>query len=346
MRLFSHFESSDCQSMSRESYRKVSNLDRDRLINCFENNRDWITLAEELGIKRQTARSIILVYQKSGWRTKLPKGGNRSKSISDEQLQKVTDYIAEKPTINLAEMVSKLRVDFPEWQPCSVQTMSRVLDGQLITLKISRTVTDQWNTQRTKELRQSYAQWMMSEGLQKNLIYCDEFGSNIWTARTQAWSQKGERAVRVVQGQRGQNLTTSIAISPEWGLVHWKFIRGGMTKSKFSDFVSKASELIDSSFILIYDNATSHIGAPHMKEGQDHKLLPPYSPFLNPTERAISCVKAAVKRLITQPDVQLHLSDRNAAQQANISLQEHRLLILQEILSESFMEITQFKCRQ
>ena len=149
--------------------------------------------------------------------------------------------------------------------------------------------------------------------------------------------------MRIVEGQRGQNLTTCIAISPQWGLVHWMFIRGGMTKARYCDFVS---EVIDSPFTLIYDNATSHIDAPRMKDGQDHKLLPPYSPFLNPTERAISCVKAAVKRRLTEPAAQEELANRNAAQQANISLQKHRLRTLQEIVSGSFVEVAQFTCSQ
>ena len=41
------------------AYDKVSNQDRERLIVCFEANGGWLTLAEQLTIKRQTAASII-----------------------------------------------------------------------------------------------------------------------------------------------------------------------------------------------------------------------------------------------------------------------------------------------
>ena len=41
----------------------------------------------------------------------------------------------------------------------------------------------------------------------------DECGFNIWTARTHGRSYKGQRAVRVVCGQRGQNLSLLMADS-------------------------------------------------------------------------------------------------------------------------------------
>ena len=45
------------------------------------------------------------------------------------------------------------------------------------------------------------------------------------------------------KGQRDRNLVLCLATSPTWGLVYWKFIRGGMTKETFSDILSELSEL-------------------------------------------------------------------------------------------------------
>ena len=185
----------------------------------------------------------------------------------------------------------------------------------------------------------------MDDGLQQNVIFCDEMGCNVWTARSQGRSRRGDRSVIQVAGQRGQNLTACIAISSRLGFIHCKFIRGGMTKELFSDFCSEVSVLVAENFILICDNATSHKNPSSMDNGEV-RFLPPYSPFLNPTERAISCLKASLKRKITEPDIQRQFANREAARRNNIPLQEHRLRILQEKIEESTIEITEEKCRQ
>ena len=48
---------------ARGPYNRVENQDRIRIIEAFENDgTDYIQVAETLGIKRQTARSIVSVY--------------------------------------------------------------------------------------------------------------------------------------------------------------------------------------------------------------------------------------------------------------------------------------------
>ena len=39
-------------------------------------------------------------------------------------------------------------------------------------------------------------------------------------------------------------------------------------------------------------------------------MLPPYSPFLNIVEQAISCLKAAIKADILRPEIQRRMNDR------------------------------------
>ena len=45
--------------MPRGPYNSAIQLDRDCLINAFEENQDWLTLAHQLEIKRQTARTVF-----------------------------------------------------------------------------------------------------------------------------------------------------------------------------------------------------------------------------------------------------------------------------------------------
>ena len=62
----------------RVRYRLISNEDRGRLVDAFEkNNLNYIELADTLGIKRATARSIVATYLREGRRDKIPRGGAR-----------------------------------------------------------------------------------------------------------------------------------------------------------------------------------------------------------------------------------------------------------------------------
>ena len=125
---------------NRGEYAKISDVDRERLINCFEENGDWIDLTKKINIKVQTARSIIMTFKKEGRRKQLGRGGNRPKSLSSEQVETLIRIIEEKPTVTLKEMIGELSNIYPTWIPCSPQTVSRVLDGSFISLKLLREI--------------------------------------------------------------------------------------------------------------------------------------------------------------------------------------------------------------
>jgi hypothetical protein len=57
-------------------------------------------------------------------------------------------------------------------------------------------------------------------------------------------------------------------------------------------------------------------------------MLPPYSPFRNIVEQAISALKSGIKNDISQPQIQLEMQNRQRAQEKNIPLGEYRKRIL------------------
>ena len=57
-------------------------------------------------------------------------------------------------------------------------------------------------------------------------------------------------------------------------------------------------------------------------------MLPPYSPFLNIVENAISALKAAIKNDISRPEIQLEMNNRVMARQAPIPLGEYEKQVL------------------
>ena len=62
--------------------------------------------------------------------------------------------------------------------------------------------------------RVDYTNWFMNHAIVRHCVFVDECGCNIWTARSHGRARQGERAYRQVCGQRGRNLTVTMAISP------------------------------------------------------------------------------------------------------------------------------------
>lgn len=325
--------------------RALNELDRERLIEAYEKGNDHISLADAMGIKRRTAYRIIADFKRSGKRKAFKGGGAPPKKMTEEMKETLVHFVEEKPTATLSEMRAFLLREYPEVE-VSQSTIRRHLEGALITLKLLRSVPISWISDEVKDERAEFSRWMLSEGITKNLVYLDECGYNLWTARTQGRASRGQRAIRIVDRQRGKNLTLCLAVSPAHGLVHHFFVEGGMTKEKFSDFLSELSTLFaETDLCIVFDNAPPHRDPPLLQhESHETRALPRYSPFLNITENAISCAKSYAKQELSAPETQVEISDRERAYRNGLTLHQHRMTILKNIVLNSLPQITALKC--
>lgn len=186
----------------------------------------------------------------------------------------------------------------------------------------------------------------LNEGMGIHKIFVDECGMNMFTSRTQGRAERGMPAVRINHGQRGRNLTICLAVSERLGLVHHNSFTGGQTQQRFSDFLMELAVLVDEPFVVIFDNASSHERIPGFpRADQSHKHLPPYSPFLNPVENAISCLKAEIKRQLAIPENRNRFDDPARANEQGVPMQQYRLQCLEELARNSLGEITVVKCQ-
>ena len=119
-----------------------------------------------------------------------------------------------------------------------------------------------------------------------------------------------------------------------------------MTQESFSHFLVELSELIgpDQPFTALIDNARAHAVVPGLEENHDVMFLPRYSPFLNACEMAGSCLKAAVKRRLTEPDIQREIYERNVPRDETLCAR--RIRILRREIEMSLPVITAHKCQQ
>lgn len=321
---------------------RISEKDKERLLNAYQNGEDYQVLARQLHIKRTTAWAIIHRAVLRNGIVAVPRGGRRHHKIHDEEIQNTLATIVEEhPTYTLQQLKEELHQRLPNKPELSITSVARCLNGQLIFLKKVEDSPAERNTARTKILRREYAQWFLNVGVATELVYIDESGINLWVRRTRGRAPRGERAVRVVGGQRGRNFTVVFAISSRRGLVHHNIFEGGMTIARFHTFIQETSATSDEPLTYIYDNATCHghaqrqpdDGGPQIPLHHRRRPLPPYSPFLNVVEMAFSAFKASLKR---------HLED--VRYQLLQQPQQERLATLAQLAEQSTEVVTQEKC--
>ena len=143
-------------------------------------------------------------------------------------------------------------------------------------------------------------------------------------------------------------MTVGLAVSPIAGLVFHTAFLGGMTAERFGDFLMQTRLNLDpdEEVIFIYDGARAHNNPPVPGPNTELKKLPPYSPFLNIVEQAISALKAAIKGDISRPEIQTLMGNREAARDRGLPLGQFRTHLLLEALQRSIGTITAPKSGQ
>ena len=106
-------------------YARICLIDRQRLVNRYNTRRDWRRLAIDLGIKR--ANLVLKRYLEENRTEYRARGGARHVKVSEQMLQALHRYVAEKPTITLNEMRERLTVEFPDAPTVSIQCLSKKL---------------------------------------------------------------------------------------------------------------------------------------------------------------------------------------------------------------------------
>jgi len=126
--------------------RQIAAAAREAIIRAFEEDGDYCQVAESLHVNKKTAHRIVSTFQRSGQREALQRGACRPKMMTEEMISALVSFVEDKPTLTLNEMRGKLVECFPDEVVPSTMTISRALDGALITLKLLRSPTTQWNS--------------------------------------------------------------------------------------------------------------------------------------------------------------------------------------------------------
>ena len=117
--------------------------------------------------------------------------------------------------------------------------------------------------------RCDFAEWLTTDGqnVPVHKIFADEFGMNMGTLRNKGRALQGQRVVRIIERQRGRNLTICLAVSSAVGLVV-----EGMTQALFAGFIVGIAQLMqinDIPFVVVCDNVASHKNIPNLGDIKD-----------------------------------------------------------------------------
>lgn len=333
----------------------IQNADRQRIVNCYENGDDFILLADQLQINRDTARSIIRTWMEKGTVNRATRGGALNTRTDQEMINCILAIVQEKPFTTLQNVNDELRIRLPNKPQICTTTISRHLENNFISVKIAGKDADvpyQRNTARTKLARFDYMTWLTNLPVNQKIIYVDETGFNVFTRRRQGRAPIGQRVWQENNNIRDANINIIIAISSEVGLVHFDIEQSTLTHDRYQNFVNQlvaiAAERIEGETTIVHDGARPHLNTIVPNDFQHRfniRTLPPYSPMLNPVEQANSCFKAHISRALTEPALQVQLRDENN-QRIGMGLNQRqwRARILVRLARNALETITHPKC--
>ena len=155
-------------------------------------------------------------------------------------------------------------------------------------------------TERDEFLRTAWRLLVAGEIDAQRLVFVDECGTNTSLNPLYAWSRRGERAYGEAPRNWGSNVTLLASMTRE-GMGACIAVEGATTKAVFEAYVEEAlAPSLRPGQVVVMDNLSSHKGqrVRELIEGRGCELLylPPYSPDLNPIERAFAKLKASLRR--------------------------------------------------
>ena len=166
-----------------------------------------------------------------------------------------------------------------------------------------------------KLLRWHYRALALEKAAER-LVFFDESGVNLAMARHYARAPGGERAYGYVPKDWGESVTLLAGIGLR-GLVAPLMLRGSLTGDLFEAYVEQfLLREVKQGDILVFDNLAVHkrvsVRTRLEQKGASLLFLPPYSPDLNPIEKAWLKMKTRLRSAAARSYDELEHAVRDA----------------------------------
>lgn len=135
----------------------------------------------------------------------------------------------------------------------------------------------------------------------EKLVFIDETGASTNLARKNGRCRRGRRLRAAIPHGHYKTITLVAGLRLR-GLVAQKAFDGPINAASFEDWVEKCLvPTLSQGDIVVMDNLSSHKG-PRVAQlikaaGAEVRYLPPYSPDMNPIEKAYSKLKAFLRKI-------------------------------------------------
>ena len=154
-------------------------------------------------------------------------------------------------------------------------------------------------TERDEFLRAAWRVLVAGRIEANRFVFVDECSTNTSLRPLYAWSRRGERAPCSTPRNWGKNVTLLSSMTL-WGMGPSVAVEGATTRTVFEAYLEEVlCPSLSPRQIVVMDNLSAHKGGRvrELVEGAGCEVvyLPPYSPDLNPIERAFSKTKALLR---------------------------------------------------
>lgn len=143
--------------------------------------------------------------------------------------------------------------------------------------------------------------WLAERFDARRLVFVDECGMHTSMMRLRSRAPKGERAYGKVPRNRGKNMTLIACMALEGGMGASMALEGATDAEVFETYVEHfLGPSLKEGQVVVMDKLPAHRTA-RVRElieerGAELRLLPSYSPDLNPIEEAFSKIKQLLRK--------------------------------------------------
>ena len=248
-------------------------------------------VAERFGVSTAFVRRLEQRFRLTGYLAPRP-GGHGPATKLDGREEELLRAVAERPDATAAEHRERLK------RPASRVTVWRAMRRLGLTRKKKSTHASEQDRPDVAEARRAWP-GKMAGIAPRDLVFLDETGANTAMQRTHGYAPRGRRVVASAPLGDWQAVTFVGALTAGGLVAPWA-LEGSMNGEWFLAYVEQVLvPALRPGMVVVMDNLPSHKvdGVREAIEGAKCRLeyLPPYSPDLNPIEKAYSKLKRALR---------------------------------------------------
>jgi transposase len=236
---------------------------------------------------------LLQLHRTTGSVEPRPHGGGQPAVLTPEDLQRLREFIRDRPDATLEECRGHLG------SSCSLPTISRALSRLGLPRKKKVPRAAEQGSPEVREQRRAFCEALAGVDPQR-LVFVDECGANTAMTRTYGRAPAGQRVYTDAPG-RWESITLTCALRLSGPTAAFAF-PGATNTDMFETYVEEVlvPELRPGD-VVIWDNVKPHQSEEAVEAveaaGASVMPLPPYSPDLTPIEEMISKVKEVMRAI-------------------------------------------------